>query len=117
VFSRREFARLPPDPDERYWQRVRDAFLMPAGFACMNAANLCPSPLPVLAAADQATRSVDADPSPQNLTRTHDGREATRRALAAALRVTPEEIVITRNTSESNNLVSSGLDFNRATRS
>ena len=101
----------PANPDERYWQRIRDAFIMPAGFACLNAANLCPSPAAVLAAADRATRSVDGDPSPQNRTKTKEGREATRRKIAAALRVTPEEIVITRNTSESNNIVSSGLDL------
>ena len=38
-------------------------------------------------------------------------KEETRKALAAFLRVTPEEIIITRNTSESNNLVSNGLDL------
>jgi isopenicillin-N epimerase len=101
----------PASPDTRYWQRVRDAFIMPAGFACLNAANLCPSPAAVVTAADRWTRSVDEDPSPQNRTRTKDGREAARRKIATALRVTPEEIVITRNTSESNNIVSSGLDL------
>ena len=101
----------PETPDERYWQRIRDAFIMPAGFACLNAANLCPSPASVLTAADTATRSVDADPSYQNRAKTKEGREATRKKLAAALRVSPEEIVITRNTSESNNFVSSGLDL------
>src|SRR5262249_35868513 len=35
----------------------------------------------------------------------------TRRVIAKALRVSPEEILITRNTSESNNFVSSGLDL------
>ncbi len=38
-------------------------------------------------------------------------KEQTRKALAEFLRVTPEEIIITRNTSESNNLVSNGLDL------
>jgi selenocysteine lyase/cysteine desulfurase len=65
----------------------------------------------VLDAYFESTRSVDRDPSPQNRQTTHAGREAARRALAAALRATPEEIVITRNTSESNNFVSSGLDL------
>ena len=101
----------PANPDERYWQKIRDAFIMPAGFACLNAANLCPSPASVLTAADKATRSVDADPSYQNRAHTKEGREATRKKIAAALHVTPEEIVITRNTSESNNIVSSGLDL------
>ena len=101
----------PANPDERYWTRIRDGFIMPPGFACLNAANLCPSPASVLTAADKATRSVDADPSYQNRAKTKEGREATRKKIAAALRVSPEEIVITRNTSESNNFVSSGLDL------
>jgi len=54
---------------------------------------------------------MDRDPSFDNRAKLGDGREATRQALAEFLRVTPEEIVITRNTSESNNLVSSGLDL------
>jgi isopenicillin-N epimerase len=98
-------------PDERYWAGIRDGFVMPPGYACLNAANLCPSPTRVLDAYFDGTRSVDRDPSPQNREKTRSGREAARRTLAGALRVTPEEIVITRNTSESNNIVSSGLDF------
>jgi selenocysteine lyase/cysteine desulfurase len=39
------------------------------------------------------------------------GKEETRKALAEYFNVSPEEIVITRNTSEANNLVSSGLDL------
>jgi selenocysteine lyase/cysteine desulfurase len=101
----------PSSGDERYWAGVRAGFVMPDGFACLNAANLCPSPARVLDAYFDATRSVDRDPSPQNRQKTHAGREATRRALATFLGVTPEEIVITRNTSESNNFVSSGLDL------
>jgi isopenicillin-N epimerase len=97
--------------DERGWKLVRDQFVMPPGYVCLNAANLCPSPVPVLEALTSATRLVDRDPSSQNRRKTHEGREALRRQLAAALRVTPEEIVITRNTSESNNMVSSGLDL------
>src|SRR5215510_420541 len=101
----------PASPDERYWSDVRAGFVMPEGFTCLNAANLCPSPGAVLDAYFDATRSVDRDPSSQNRQKTREGREAARRALASFLRVTPEEIVITRNTSESNNFVSSGLDL------
>jgi selenocysteine lyase/cysteine desulfurase len=101
----------PSSPDERYWSEVRAGFVMPEGFTCLNAANLCPSPGVVLDAYFDATRSVDRDPSSQNRQKTREGREAARRALATYLRVTPEEIVITRNTSESNNFVSSGLDL------
>jgi isopenicillin-N epimerase len=104
---------VPARAGEAYWTGIRDRFVMPAGFACFNAANLCPSPASVLDACAEWTRSVDRDPSPQNRQKTRDGREAARRTLAAGLRVTPEEIVITRNTSESNNIVSSGLDLKR----
>jgi isopenicillin-N epimerase len=104
-------AAAPAAADEKYWSGIRDGFVMPQGYACLNAANLCPSPARVLDSYFESTRSVDRDPSPQNRQKTREGREGARRALAATLRVTPEEIVITRNTSESNNFVSSGLDL------
>ena len=77
----------------------------------MNAANLCPSPAPVLEAMYRSTKDMDADPSFDNRQKMSAGKEETRRLLARFLRVTPEEIVITRNTSEANNIVSSGLDL------
>jgi selenocysteine lyase/cysteine desulfurase len=104
---------LPPtprNPDEKYWQEVRARYLIPRGVSFMNAANLCPSPLPVVEALDRNTRDYEADPSPEFRSRLmQDGRETARQLLAAMLGATPEEIVITRNTSEGNNLVSSGL--------
>ena len=107
-------AALPPTPaapDERFWTSVRQQFLMPPELAVMNAANLCPSSAPVLEGLYGATREMDREPSPAYREAMHDAKEVTRKLLAAFLRVTPEEIVITRNTSESNNLVSSGLDL------
>jgi len=77
----------------------------------MNAANLCPSPRGVLDALYAATRDIDRDPSFENRAKLGAAREETRKILADFLRVSPEEIVITRNTSESNNLVSSGLEL------
>src|SRR5262245_51914227 len=102
---------VPAAPDEKFWESVRAQFVMPPALASLNAANLCPSPLPVIDATFETTRDVERDPSSQNRQKTHDGREATRRQIAECLRVTPEEIVITRNTSEANNFVSSGIDF------
>jgi isopenicillin-N epimerase len=101
----------PAVRNERFWESVRAQFLMPPGIAALNAANLCPSPQGVVDAVFESTRSVERDPSSQNRQHTRDGREATRRGIADALRVTPEEVVITRNTSEANNFVSSGVDL------
>ncbi|HYU79037.1 MAG TPA: aminotransferase class V-fold PLP-dependent enzyme, partial [Vicinamibacterales bacterium] len=100
-----------PTTGEAFWKAVRAQFVMPPDLAVMNAANLCPSSAPVLEALTRETRSVDQDPSQQNRARLGPAKESTRKALAEFLRVTPEEVVITRNTSEANNLVSTGLDL------
>jgi selenocysteine lyase/cysteine desulfurase len=96
-------------PGESYWAEVRDQFLMPRELAPMNAANLCPAPRPVVESLERWSRSLESDPAPGTRGRLGDAREETRRLVAGFLGVTPEEIVITRNTSEANNLVSSGL--------
>ena len=107
-------AKLPPtpaSPDEKFWLSVRDQFVMPKELTMLNAANLCPSSGPVLETLYKVTRDMDQDPSMDNRVKLGEGRENTRKLLAEFLRVTPEEIVITRNTSESNNLVSTGVDL------
>ena len=96
---------------ERFWTSVREQFVVPPDLAVMNAANLCPASRPALEALARETQNVDRDPSPNNRARLYPEKEHTRKALAEFLRVTPDEIIITRNTSESNNLVSSGLDL------
>lgn len=96
---------------EAFWKSVREQFVMPPDLGVLNAANLCPSSRPVLEALKRETDFVDRDPSGQNRARLTGEKENLRKTLAAFLRVTPEEIVITRNTSEANNLVSSGLDL------
>ncbi len=101
----------PARPDERFWTTVREQFLMAPGLSVMNAANLCPSPAPVLEAMYRSTKDMDGDPSFDNRVKMSTGKEEARRLLAQFVRVTPEEIVIARNTSEANNIVSSGLDL------
>lgn len=101
----------PASPDERFWAAVRDQFVMPRDLTMLNAANLCPSSAPVLETMYRMTKDMDQDPSQENRVKLGEGRENTRKLIADFLRVTPEEIVITRNTSESNNLVSSGIDL------
>ena len=104
-------APAPAGASESYWASVRAQFLMPPELGVMNAANLCPSPAPVVDALVAATRDMDRDPSFPNRVKMGEGKEATRKLLAEFLRVTPEEIVLARNTSEASNLVSSGLDL------
>ena len=84
-------------------------FPLEPGLTFMNAANLCPSSLPVIESLQRWTTALDRDPSQATKTKLAQAKEDTRAALAKMLRATPEEIVVTRNTSEANNLVSSGL--------
>ena len=100
-----------PADGEVFWKSVREQFVMPPELSVMNAANLCPASRPVAEVLMRESRSVDADPSPNNRSRLMPEKEKTRVALAEFLRVTPDEIIITRNTSESNNMVSNGLDL------
>jgi len=101
----------PTGSGEAFWKSVRDQFVMPPDLGVLNAANLCPASRPVLEALKRESDFVDHDPSGQNRSRLTAEKEKLRTTLAAFLRVTPEEIVITRNTSEANNMVSSGLDL------
>jgi isopenicillin-N epimerase len=103
--------KTPAEPDEKFWNEVRARFLLPLDLAFLNAANLSPTSTAVVVALERTTRFLDANPSSASRARLTEGREESRRLLAKFLGVAPEEIVITRNTSEANNLVSSGLQL------
>jgi len=93
------------------WARIREQFLMPRELSVLNAANLCPSPRAVLDGVYRDTERLDRDPVPSYRGEMHGVKEGTRERLARHLRVSAEEILITRNTSEANNWVSNGLDL------
>ncbi len=95
------------------WDDVRSQFLMPPDVSVLNAANLCPAPAKVMESIVKYTEQLDRAPFPSYRSEMGGGKERTRALLAGFLRVTPEEILITRNTSEANNWVSNGLDLGR----
>lgn len=97
--------------EERFWKLVKEQFSIRKGLIMMNAANLCPSPYPVQQEVFRLTRDIDADPSSINRRKFSDLREEARNALADYLGASSEEIAITRNTSEGNNIVINGLTF------
>jgi selenocysteine lyase/cysteine desulfurase len=103
--------RTPRFPDDSFWTQVRDQFLLDERLTFLNAANLCPASRPVIEMLAQRARDLDRDPSPDTKERLIAQREDTRRLMADFLRVSPEDLLITRNTSEANNIVSSGLSL------
>ena len=94
--------------DELYWHAVRSQFLLREDLALMNAANLCPSPFPVMEAVFKYTRDLDTDASFHNRAKYRQIREDTREKMARLLGAHPDEIALVRNTSEANNVISTG---------
>jgi len=97
--------------DEHYWEMVKRQFSMPKGKVMVNAANLCPSPFVVTDAVIRHTRSLEKDVSFQNRGKFSDIRKEALNLLGEYLGAEASEIGITRNTSEGNNIIVNGLDF------
>jgi isopenicillin-N epimerase len=91
------------------WAAIRARFLMPRDLTVLNAANLCPSPRPVLETVQAGTERLDRAPVPSFRDESFGAKEWVRERVAAFLRATPEEILLTRNTSEANNWIAAGL--------
>ena len=98
-------------PDEAYWRLVKESFPLARGLVLLNAANLCPSPFEVQNAVFEWTRSINRDPSFQNRAKFGALRQESREAVAALVGASSEEIALTRNTSEGNNQVVTGLEL------
>ncbi len=77
------------EPDEPYWRIVKAQFPLREGTIPMNAANLCPAPLPVIDAVTRAARDVDADVSFQNRAKYETLREQVLRTIAISSRPAP----------------------------
>ena len=71
----------------------------------MNAANLCPMPISISKTIADFNEDLDIDMSGMNRSRIGSMKEEARAGLAKQLHVKKEEIAITRNTSESNNII------------
>lgn len=93
------------------WQKVTDLFAFPHGYIALNAANLCPTSRPVMAAQHNVANDVNRDPSFENRFKFDELKEAVRARLAAMVGGNADEIAITRNTSEGNCTIIAGLEL------
>jgi len=97
-------------PDGLYWEGIRRQFLFEDGLVMMNNGTVGPMPKPVFNTLMryfklQATNPYDV----YNFLPTF--REQTRAKLAAFVHASPEEVVLTHNTTEGLNFVTAGLDM------
>jgi selenocysteine lyase/cysteine desulfurase len=104
-------SRLPDAGNENYWQMVRRQYPLEEGLLYLNAANVCPASRLVMDRHLEYLRDFHANPSFQNRDKYVALRESLRAKLARMLRVSADEIAITRNTSEGSNIIVKGVDL------
>jgi len=104
-------SRLPDSGNESYWEMVKRQYPLEEGLLYLNAANVCPASRLVMDRHLEYLRDFHANPSFQNRDKYVALREALREKLARMLRVSADEIAITRNTSEGSNIIVKGVDL------
>jgi selenocysteine lyase/cysteine desulfurase len=105
-------AQASPQTGEEYWELLRQQFPLEDGLTYLNAANICPASRPVLDRQVASLADFHRNPSFQNREKFKPMYERLRGKLASFLHAaSADEIAITRNTSEGNNLIVNGLDF------
>ncbi|MFN0167958.1 MAG: aminotransferase class V-fold PLP-dependent enzyme [Bryobacteraceae bacterium] len=111
AFSQKVTAASTAGDGESFWRMVKSQFPLEEGLIYMNAANVCPASRPVLDRHQQYLRDFQSNPAFQNREKYAAMRERMRGKIASMLRVSADEIAITRNTSEGSNTVVQGLDL------
>lgn len=99
--------------NEDYWEIVKQQFSIPDSMIMANSANLCPAPRFVDDRVRWFQENLSSDVSFQNRARYGELRKMALDMLGDYVGAAPKEIGITRNTSESNNIVVNGLSLKK----
>ncbi len=99
--------------NEGFWELVKQQFAVPNNMIMANSANLCPSPRFVNDRVRQFQEELIRDVSFQNRSKYGDMRQQSIQKLSNYLGVNNSEVGITRNTSESNNIIVNGLELGK----
>lgn len=106
----------PPDVvarDEAFWFEVRQAFDLDRSMVNLNNGGVCPSPRAVMTALQGNLDAANAAPAYVMWRIQEPRRETARQGLARLFGCDPEEVAITRNASESLEILQLGLDLKR----
>lgn len=109
-FATERDAFVPPDggPDAGYWNRIRSQFDIVNGLTFFNNGTYCPPPRIVLEAQRRWQRHLASHPHDSERT---DLLETVRARTAAHVNAHPDEIALTRSTTEGINLLVQGLEW------
>ena len=106
------YATLPPHvlaQDEAFWGRIRRQYRLTSDYVNLENGYYSMQSQPVLEAFVGRVRAVNVQASHYMRTRQYDDKAAVRDRLAAMAGVAPEELIITRNTTESLDTVIGGF--------
>jgi len=105
--------RTPEDVamDEDYWANVRNAFTVDRNVINFNNGYCSPAPIPVQDAMKRYLEYSDMGPIQTMVSVLYPQIERVREHLAQVAGCSPEEMAITRNSSESNEIVQYGIDL------
>jgi selenocysteine lyase/cysteine desulfurase len=96
--------------DDGYWAKVRKQFMLEEGFAYLNTGTLGPTPEPVVKTLDKYWRLMAENPN-ENSVIIQDRQDEIRTKAAVFVGATPDEIALTRNTTEGTTTLVHGLDL------
>ena len=97
--------------DEAFWAAVRGQFKLTTDYINLENGYYCFQPQPVLEAFIQNVRTINLQASHYMRTRQVDDKFHVREKLATFAGCSPQELIITRNTTESLDTVISGFDW------
>ena len=96
---------------EPFWLQIQQAFRQSPHFINLENGYFSPQPLEVMQAQVENIRMINEIPSFYMRKRQAEEKQGVKRQLAQLAGCSPEEIVITRNTTESLDTIIAGLDF------
>src|SRR6185369_2518526 len=104
-----DLTRYAARDDEEFWQAVRRCFALDPAIVYLNNGSLGPSPLPVLRSLVANDREIASNPSEKMWGPVGTRLEEVRGKAAALLGAGPDDVALTRNTTEGISCVGLGL--------
>lgn len=96
---------------DAFWRRVREEFQLNPGLIHLNCGTLGATPRLVVDAVANALQEIEGNPAVKIYGWGIDAMEAVQTQIADFIGADPDEIALTRNTTEAMNAVAEGLDF------
>ena len=110
-----EVASVPPEKlagDEEFWASIRKGYRLKPDYINLENGYYCFQPEQVLEKFIEHVREVNRQGSYYMRTVQWENKDAVAAKLAQVAKCSPEELIITRNTTESMDMIIGGLDWN-----